>query len=83
MKIRVISEFIDKHTKELHPKDAVLFVSEERFSEIKKAGDFVELINEESQEEKPAEDTEETIPVMEEETPKKRSYKRRGKKDES
>lgn len=36
MKVKVITEFIDKNTGELHQLDEVLDVNEKRYSEIKK-----------------------------------------------
>lgn len=47
IKVKVTHEFIDRHTNELHPQGAVFSVNEERFEEIKNAGDFVEVISEE------------------------------------
>lgn len=34
MKVKVVSEFIDAHTRELHPVGEILDLTEERFSEI-------------------------------------------------
>lgn len=47
MKVKVIKEFVDKHTKELHTVGSSFSCDEARYKEIKEAGDFVEKIPEE------------------------------------
>ena len=41
MKVKVVKEFVDKHTGELHKVDSSFDCSEDRFKEIQKAGAFV------------------------------------------
>lgn len=41
MKVEVINEFIDVHTKKLHKVGETLEVTEKRFAEIEKVGRFV------------------------------------------
>lgn len=41
MKVTVIKEFVDKHTKELHKVGSSFDCSESRFKEIEKTGSFV------------------------------------------
>lgn len=44
MKVRVIKAFVDKHTKKVHKVNEVFECSDERLSEIQKAGSFVEPV---------------------------------------
>lgn len=46
MKVKVIKEFVDKHTGELHKVGSSFSCDKERFEEIKNAGDFVKEIPE-------------------------------------
>ena len=46
MKVKVIREFIDKHTGKMQLKDAVLDLSEQRIKEISKKGKFIQVIEE-------------------------------------
>lgn len=46
MKVKVIREFVDKHTNELHPVGSVFNVTAKRMKEIQSAGDFVQEIKE-------------------------------------
>lgn len=46
MKVRVINEFVDKHTRELHRKGSSFECDETRFKEIMKAGSYVEPVKE-------------------------------------
>ena len=41
MKVQVIREFIDIHTRKLHPEGEILNISKARYAEIQKAGNFV------------------------------------------
>lgn len=41
MKVKVVREFIDKHTRELHKVNAVFECDNNRFKEIESAGHFV------------------------------------------
>lgn len=41
MKVKVVNEFVDKHTGELHRKDSSFDCDETRLKEIEKAGSFV------------------------------------------
>ncbi len=54
MKVKVLEKFRDKHTKEIHRRDDVMEITEERYEEILKVGKLVEQVPEEAQEEKPA-----------------------------
>lgn len=47
MKVKVIKDFVDKHTKDLHKVNDILTVSKERFEEINSTshGAFVEAIS--------------------------------------
>lgn len=44
MKVKVLQEFIDKHSGKHHKEGATLVVSKERYNEILEAGPFVEEI---------------------------------------
>ena len=46
MRVSVTKEFVDVHTKSLHEKGSIFECSNERFTEIKKAGDYVEKLPE-------------------------------------
>lgn len=46
MRVRVKTEFRDKHTGELHKTGDELDMSIERINEIIKVGNFIELLNE-------------------------------------
>ena len=48
MKVEVIRDFIDKHTKAYCPVGMTREVSKERYAEIQAAGDFVRVIPEPS-----------------------------------
>lgn len=48
MRVKVIKEFIDVHTGEYHAIGDVLTVSEERLEEIKKVGQLVEVLQQET-----------------------------------
>lgn len=49
MKVRVIKEFIDKHTGEFTPVGAEIEVTDERFAELKEAGKYVVEIQEQAE----------------------------------
>lgn len=46
MKVVVIKEFIDTHTKAFHPVGEELEISKARYAEITKVGDFVRPVEE-------------------------------------
>lgn len=46
MKVKVLENFIDKHTKKLHKVGDVLEIKKERFDEIQKVKNLVEVIEE-------------------------------------
>lgn len=46
MKVKVIKEFVDKHTKKLNKVGDSFECSETRYKEIQRAGSFVELVKE-------------------------------------
>lgn len=76
MKVRVVKKFKDKYDKsKIYKKNAVLDITEERYEEIQKKGNYVVPVNEESlatsQPETPAEESE--VPVEEPETPAEES----------
>lgn len=48
MKVKVIRDFIDKHTKVYCPAGMTREVSKERYAEIQAAGDFIQVIPEPS-----------------------------------
>lgn len=48
MKVEVIRDFIDKHTKVYCPVGTTREVSKERYAEIQAAGDFVRVVSEPS-----------------------------------
>lgn len=56
MKARVVKEYIDKYTQELHAVGDEVSLTDERFAEITKAGRYVEEMK---QDEEPAEKVEE------------------------
>lgn len=47
MKVKVIKEFVDRHTNKLHKVNEVFECDAKRYEEIKKAGSFVEPVKEE------------------------------------
>lgn len=49
MKLKVINEFVDKHTKKLHKKGSTFECSETRYKEIQKAGSYVEPAKEKAE----------------------------------
>lgn len=53
MKVKVIREFKDKHTNELHELGSTFDVTNKRFKEIQSVGDFVQEIKEEVKPDKP------------------------------
>ena len=55
MKVKVVSRFVDKETKQLHEYGEVIEVTEARFAEISAAGKYVENLPDDVQEEKPLE----------------------------
>ena len=46
MKVKVIKEFVDKHTKRLHKVGSTFECDKTRFNEIKEAGSFIEPVSE-------------------------------------
>lgn len=50
MKAKVIHEFIDKHTTEIHKVNDILEISEERFEEILTVGKLIEKVAEVTEE---------------------------------
>ena len=57
MKVKVIGEFRDKHTKKIHKVNKVMEITKERYDEILTVGNFVEEIKEEPKEEAPKKST--------------------------
>lgn len=49
MKVRVIKEFIDKHTRKFNPVGVEIEVTDERLAELKEAGKFVIEIQEQTE----------------------------------
>ena len=47
MKVKTKKSFIDKHTGKVHKAGEVFTVTKERFDEIQKVGDLVEVVVEE------------------------------------
>ena len=89
MRVVVVREYIDKHTSEFHKVGEKLTVSEERFAEIQKAGQYlVDISDEVGQQETPAvpdsdgksDNQEQAEP---EKTPSNGGKKSRAKKNES
>ena len=56
MKVKVLKEFIDKNTRELHTVGSSFSCDENRLKEIQKAGDFVEVVPERKKEAKASEE---------------------------
>lgn len=52
MKVKVIRKFKDKYNKKIYPIGKVIEVTEERFEEIQKQGNYVEEETEEETEQK-------------------------------
>lgn len=50
MKVKVTSEFIDKHTKKKHKVGEVMSITKARLNEILKVGGFVKVIEQDKQE---------------------------------
>lgn len=50
MRVKVINDFIDKHTGKYNPVGAEVDVTNERFAELEKAGKFVVKVAEEAAE---------------------------------
>lgn len=46
MKLKVVREFIDRHTNKLHKVDEIFEADENRFNEIQRVGNLVEKIEE-------------------------------------
>lgn len=46
MKVRTLKRFKDVHTGEIHEANKEMEISEERYEELKKAGDYVEPLKE-------------------------------------
>lgn len=46
MKVKVIKEFVDKHTNRLHKMGSTFECDKTRFKEIKEAGSFIEPVSE-------------------------------------
>ncbi len=44
MKVKVIKEFVDKHTRKLHKVNDTFECDKNRFNEIKSAGNYVEEV---------------------------------------
>ena len=44
MKVKVIKEFVDKHTNELHSVGSIFECGETRFKEIQEAGSYIEPV---------------------------------------
>lgn len=54
MKVKVINEFIDKHSGELHQEGAVLTINESRYKEIMSVRpDLVQVVADEPKETRP------------------------------
>lgn len=52
MKVKVIREFVDKHTNELHEVGSTFDVTAKRLKEIQSVGDFVQEVEEVKSDEK-------------------------------
>lgn len=52
MKVKVIREFVDKHTNELHEVGSTFDVTAKRLKEIQSVGDFVQEVKEVKSDEK-------------------------------
>lgn len=50
MKVKVIREFVDRHTDDLHPVGEVFDVTAKRLKEIQDAGDYVQEVKEDKPE---------------------------------
>lgn len=72
MKVKVIRDFIDKHTKVYCPVGMTREVNKERYAEIQAAGDFVRVISEPS----PAEAVQNQIEPAESPKKSRRSAKK-------
>lgn len=44
MKVKVVTTFIDKYTKKLNEVGSTIDVTEERFEELKNAGNYVNVV---------------------------------------
>lgn len=53
MKVRVLVEFVDRHSRELHEVGSSFECSEERYKEILSAGKYVAVVEETLAEETP------------------------------
>ena len=63
MKVKVLREFIDKYTKQLHKVGEEFEVDEKRFEEIQTVGNLVVKVEEPEIVEEPTEEVEETKPT--------------------
>lgn len=81
MKVRVKTEFKDKHTGELHKVGDALDLNIQRINEILKVGGFVELVEQEETEQSPEEEQKENADTGEqtEEVPKQTGRRKRSK----
>ena len=59
MKVRVIKDFIDKNTKQLQKTGKVIDVTDARLSDFRKAGNFVEPVQEDNEQVEPGEQVQE------------------------
>jgi hypothetical protein len=76
MKVKVIKEFIDVHTKDFYNIGTELTITDERFAEIQKVGNFVEQITEEQPETPVVPETPENEQVEQVEQPETAEPKR-------
>jgi len=73
MKVKVMKEFIDKYTQEFHEVGEVITLTDDRFAEITKVGQYIEVFDNKGQAE-PSGSTEQpgkTEPSGSTEQPKK------------
>ena len=68
MKVKVIRKFRDKYTGKSHRRGEVLEISQARYQEISKVGDFVQPIAEEAQNDASAAPEPDTVNVSSDET---------------
>lgn len=68
MKVRVTQQFNDKHSKILHRIGDELDLSVDRINEILRVGNFIEIVEEETEQTKPTEQNELVNPETNEES---------------
>lgn len=82
MKVKVRTEFKDKHTRKLHKVGDELEMTLDRINEVLKVGNFIELVAEQAETEQAeqAEDSEADQKVAAEDTPKTTGGRKRTSK---